>query len=432
MKNSAPVISTTNGRDEAVKPAHYTIEPLRISLLTRKLLRSKKLTRLFILSRRRVVQMTSTADLPPDAVAGKVTLLNSERVNEEIPLFSNADQAEKIAPRLGYIFPPIQIFKIKNAKVFGGSNRFLLRNQLVSHELFNLKTDLTLEELHRTLKFDVAQASARKTLTDPHPVRFAQAACFTDAASSNYAHWITEILVRIFLFQTHSSSAEIPLIVDDGLHSNMMRSLDVVVSPQSQIHHLPTNREADIDVLHHTSVAGYIRIEPREEPTPAHGKFSFSAIRGMVAHIKDRLGVRERSGVRRKIYAKRNSSYRNLVNAKAVESLLIAAGFEIIEPEKMTFDEQVDAFHSASVVVGPTGAAMANIVFCQADCQVFILISNHPEMPYLYWQNLASTGGLKVNYVLGECSPSLRQDLHTDFHIPLEALRVLDNLKESA
>lgn len=431
MKNRASEIHVESCQGTAVSPTHHIFQPIKISLLTRKLLRSKKLTRWFILPHRTIFQMMSVADMPPEAVEGKIQLLKAEKVNEQMPLFSEKNHAENIAQPLGYIFPPIHLFRIRDAKVFGGSNRFVvLKDRLVSHELFNLKTDLTLEELHQTLRIDVQQGTALKIIKDPQPIRFEQAASFIDAASFNYAHWITEILVRVFLLQTHPGSVNVPLLVDEGLHPNMRRSLDVVVSPQAQIYYLPKNREAHIQMLHHTSVAGYIPVEPRGQPGLAHGKFSPAAIKGMVSHIKNRLRISEPPEARRKIYVKRNSSYRNLVNSAAIESVLKAAGFECIEPEKMSFDEQVKAFHSAKVVVGATGAAMANIVFCQADCQLFILISKHPEMPYFYWQNIASIVNLKVHYVLGKCSPHSRQDLHADFEVAIEDLKAVEVITE--
>ena len=104
-------------------------------------------------------------------------------------------------------------------------------------------------------------------------------------------------------------------------------------------------------------------------------------------------------------------------NAQEIEDRLVACGFDVVEPEKLTFAGQVALFSSAAVVVGATGAAFANLVFCRPDCRVVILIAELEGTSYYYWQNIASACGGRVCYVLGQIEERRFRSIHSDFRV---------------
>ena len=57
-------------------------------------------------------------------------------------------------------------------------------------------------------------------------------------------------------------------------------------------------------------------------------------------------------GIPRKIYLRRNSGTRRLLNSAEIERLLLDRGFSIIEPEHLTFIQQLSIFRWADVVIG--------------------------------------------------------------------------------
>ncbi len=61
---------------------------------------------------------------------------------------------------------------------------------------------------------------------------------------------------------------------------------------------------------------------------------------------------------------------RRLRNRGAVEAAMALMGFAVIRPDVLSFAEQITAMGGATFVVGETGAAMANIGFCQPGTKV--------------------------------------------------------------
>ena len=74
----------------------------------------------------------------------------------------------------------------------------------------------------------------------------------------------------------------------------------------------------------------------------------------------------------RGIYLSRagDTSRRVLRNRAEVEREVARLGFDVVRTETMTFRQQVDLFRSARIVVGESGAAMANLGFCDPGVRV--------------------------------------------------------------
>jgi len=77
-----------------------------------------------------------------------------------------------------------------------------------------------------------------------------------------------------------------------------------------------------------------------------------------------------RTGGRRLYFSRRGHSMRVMVNERALEAALRRRGFQIVRPERLPAAEQIRMMREAQVVVGPTGAAMANALFAPAGARI--------------------------------------------------------------
>lgn len=97
-----------------------------------------------------------------------------------------------------------------------------------------------------------------------------------------------------------------------------------------------------------------------------HVSYPTNLIRGMFDRIRCQYGVAP-GKVNRRIYLSRgdDTTRRVLRNRSEIEAQIIALGFEIIQSEKLSFEDQVHLMASSHVVIGESGAAMANLGFCK-------------------------------------------------------------------
>jgi len=328
-------------------------------------------------------------------------------------------------------FPEILIATIPNAEIIGGSNIVFSGHAAIKHDLLDISKDYTSEELHRRYIVSPNYKLLIRNVSGIRRRTFQQAACFTDACSGNYAHWLTEVLPRIYLFTESGMSSEIRMIIDRGLHPNLMESFHVIAGEKPNVFKLGRNRLVSVEKLSLVSCAGYVPFGRRNSKAKGHsqGSFSPATFKGMVNKIRQNLGIEAKQGWR-KLYIRRNSSVRTVSNLQAIESVLMQHGFEFVEPELLTFAEQVKLFSEASVIVGATGAAMANLIFCNSSTRIIVMMGIHDEMPYAYWPNMGLAVGNEVSYVLGKISDSSFRGIHANFRI--ETKDLLQALESSA
>jgi capsular polysaccharide biosynthesis protein len=128
----------------------------------------------------------------------------------------------------------------------------------------------------------------------------------------------------------------------------------------------------------------------------------------------------------RKIYVSRHGlnaeggSTRVLLNEPALIARLEAIGFETIEPEKMPVEEQIHAFASASIVVGPSGSGLFNSIFCHPGTKL-IDIQSEPHWIYSYAGMYASLG-LRYGIFIGGADRGNGQAAHWPWRVNVDAL----------
>jgi capsular polysaccharide biosynthesis protein len=88
------------------------------------------------------------------------------------------------------------------------------------------------------------------------------------------------------------------------------------------------------------------------------------------SRILSRLPERK-PGAQRIYLSRRNDAKRPLLNEECLEERLISIGFEVVHAEALNVVEQISMFRHAAVVVGATGAAFANCLFCPPAAKIF-------------------------------------------------------------
>lgn len=77
------------------------------------------------------------------------------------------------------------------------------------------------------------------------------------------------------------------------------------------------------------------------------------------------------TNVRRVYLSRRGDNKRLMVNEAELEAELTARGFEVVHPETLSVAQQIALFRDADIIVAPTGAALANTLFCKPSARIF-------------------------------------------------------------
>ncbi len=355
--------------------------------------------------------------------AGSIEILSApERVSTPPPGLYPAAAGPILPLALdAYEFPAVVVAQVFDAEVSGRSNLVLSHGAVVHHDLYRFSHDFTSEELHGRIRIFPRKNTVKRFLVPEVRHKLAVGALFTDSCAHNYAHWLSEVLPRINLFCRRKPDTAIPLIVDAGLHTNLEASLHAVAGEDATVIRLGVDDAAHVNRLLVTSPTGYIPFERRRsaESGHSHGVFSPHALSSMRERLADVLPP-PAAALPTRVILRRSSVSRLMRNEQQLEEKLVSRGFSVIQPELLSFAEQFHLFTHAEVIVGATGAGLANLLFCPKSTRVIICISTHPEHSYGYWQNMACAVGNKVDYVLGPTVGPAAQGVHADFCVDID------------
>lgn len=138
--------------------------------------------------------------------------------------------------------------------------------------------------------------------------------------------------------------------------------------------------------------------------------------------------ARENPGVGggRRIYVSRMGQTRNarstrqMVNEAEVAAAVSSLGFEVVEPEQLSPAEQIATFASADIVVGPSGSAMFNVVFCRPGTKVLNIES---EANWIYAHTgLFASCETRYGLFVAPVDPSDLVPVHRRFCVDVPAL----------
>lgn len=96
------------------------------------------------------------------------------------------------------------------------------------------------------------------------------------------------------------------------------------------------------------------------------------AIRNFAASVMK--STRKRPDIGEKIYVSRRLASRSPRGEQDLERFLESAGFRIVVAEHLPLQDQIEIFSTASVILGPHGAGLSNIVFGKPGATVIELL----------------------------------------------------------
>jgi capsular polysaccharide biosynthesis protein len=144
--------------------------------------------------------------------------------------------------------------------------------------------------------------------------------------------------------------------------------------------------------------------------------------------LRARLAVDvPREGAGSRVLLTRRSAPRGIRNQERLEEIAHSAGLDLVDPGGMTLAEQRELFSTAELVVGASGAVMANYLLMRPGYTIVALTSEHLR-DFVLLAVMAAVAGCSFRYVLGTSDVSregikvTNHWIHADFTIDEAAL----------
>lgn len=167
-------------------------------------------------------------------------------------------------------------------------------------------------------------------------------------------------------------------------------------------------------------------IENKELSVPDAAEFPFSApALDMLRNAAHSATGGIDHGAPQKLYLFRSpescGNTRHVTNIDEIERIIRKYGYVMLDPAKLSFEEQIRIFSNARKVVSPLGAALANTIFAPPGCQVLGLSPWYHNANYYYFSNFMGALGHTMYYALGRQADQWGHVFHKNYEIDLAA-----------
>ncbi len=244
---------------------------------------------------------------------------------------------------------------------------------------------------------------------------------FIAGGDDNYYHWIHDVLPRVCWYS-----------VDADINAPLLTGV-IQKRFQKEILSILGVEDDNVITMPYPEVANVARaFIPLVSPQNRAFRPRYSGVRRWAHDYFGRLAVPDYAtapwaehsdGLR--LYVKRGEAQRRrLINEEEVCIKMHRLGFQIIDPDVLSVQEQVRLFNKASVVVSPHGAALANLCFCRPRTRVVELA--FPTWAPFYFRQIALERELVWECLYLRQAPDLSTQEHFyNGYLPLDLLGTL-------
>jgi capsular polysaccharide biosynthesis protein len=236
------------------------------------------------------------------------------------------------------------------------------RERLDIHILHHPGRDTAIPQIYRTRKgYRVDYARVR-----PHAI--AGSAYFgTPIEPLNWGMWLLQALPYAVDFLSSGQAEKFLTYMDRDWQRRLLVSVGIAEERLAP-YELSTTYHCD-DLTFQQSSAIDLTPGPREREI-------FARVARDVAGVKNSAPKRRIFLSRQSITRESNGTYRALLNEAELVEALSARGYEIVEPETLSFADQIRLFSEAELVIGLGGAALFNVVFSPPGARIVTIESS--------------------------------------------------------
>ncbi len=306
-------------------------------------------------------------------LADRLRLLPPEYIRRVPPYIYNKPDSNDIPSIVKYRHGEL-IYKTP------GINYYILNDVVVCHEglVFTLAGQI-IEESIRETPLATVEYYSTKLASGDLDIKVLPASnevlLMKKFGATNYGHFIYEMAPLIYLINSFSVSSKFSVLAHDTNFKNITDQIFGIFGIDRR------------DVYYSGNDPVLVKRLLLVHGVTCHSIYASRLIQDFFDFISGPITP----GRDKKIFVSRSlASTRRFLNSEEIEMYFSNNGYIIINPERLSFTDQMSIFKGANNVIGASGAALTNIVFCQPGSDIFcIMPENASEVLFWHLANLA-------------------------------------------
>lgn len=291
--------------------------------------------------------------------------------------------------------PPVYFYQICNCAVIGATN-LIINSDFVASDVWAFDK----EERIKVFVSSIKACSNKKMLlvTTKDKRHFEKAISMLGFAATNYYHFTIEIISRLCYINSQEEMKGIPILLDASIqkYQSLLDIVKKIVVQDNPLIFVEEGETVSIELLYFVSQTTWMPMNLKKgfEVTVEDFVMSQKALLNLRESVKKYI-LPNRN---RKIFlSRKNLAVSRISNEQEIAGLFAQYGFEVVYTEELTYKEQVNLFSEASVVVGASGGALTNIVYCWPDTTIACIIPK--EYKFLAYSTMGNLLGLNNKYL---------------------------------
>ncbi len=185
------------------------------------------------------------------------------------------------------------------------------------------------------------------------------------SSGENYFHFMFDVLPKLWLIESKIKFEDIDYFLLNKKIDWQIKILKKIgissnkILTAKQYRHIEATRI--ISVTHPWYLEGYIQEQVYNIPS------------WIIYELRAHFLKKKKSNEKLKIFIDRSDSrfkHCKIMNNNELISFLEKRHFQIVKPENLSLNEQIDIFNNAKIIVGAHGAALTNIIFCEKKTNI--------------------------------------------------------------
>ena len=232
--------------------------------------------------------------------------------------------------------------------------------------------------------------------------------------SNNYYHFMLQVASRFYLLSLINFDKSIPLVVDECVLSKpqMKEVLDALNIYNRPIISIKANQRFKVKKLYIISEPNIIVPNSCAKGDRRTENFAFD--RGALDYISATLYKRLQpwdNHYPKRVFLSRKGCGKRRCNEDELEKVFTQFGFESIKTDDLTIAQQMALFGNAEHVIGGSGAAFTNLIYCREGAKATLFFTGHRNTTC--FSSLASAKGL-CTYCT--CPEKESAEVHADYY----------------
>ncbi|SHL02441.1 glycosyltransferase family 61 protein [Chryseobacterium polytrichastri] len=274
--------------------------------------------------------------------------------------------------------PEVSLYQFNNAYIDINSSSILLKENLVTFRTKDERFNEGFIKFHNNKHAKIEKKAEIEELNE---------GLFLGGNGSwNWFHFLIEIIPKLTLFKEQYTNI---LFVNQIILKipSMKRILDVLVENKFEIKYLSSEKTYFIKELYYINDFNHVQFNRFDKLITSDGTFYNAEItRNFSNLVSEKLLIKD--NLPDKIFLYRKNTHRVAENQDRILEFLKDFGFVAVCLEELSIDEQASYFRTAKFIIGITGAAWSNMLFCRNQPKAICFVPDNAE-EFTAFSNLA-------------------------------------------